>query len=508
MNKFDVVIIGSGLGGLCCGYILSKEGYNVCIVEKNRQLGGSLQIFSRGKAIFDTGIHYIGGLAPGQNLHQYFKYFDLMSKLKLKRLDMNGYDRIRFRDDDTDYFHAQGHDNFVNVLAEQFPGERNNLQRYIEKIKSTCEFFPLYSLRDDKKNIMDADFLGLNTKEVIESITKNIKLRAVLAGSNALYAGVPEKSPFYVHALVINSYIESSWKCINGGSQIAKYLAQSIKSMGGTILNYHHVSHFNLSGNEITSVEMHPERSERQKIEGKIFISNIDISKTLEMVKDGGIRHAYRSRINSLENTLSAFIINIVFNKNSFPSWNYNRYIFDTVDVWKPVHYTSADWPGGVAIFMPASAKESEFSDSLTIMAYMRYEDVKQWAQSYSVIPHNAENRGDGYEEFKQEKAEKLIDFVEKFFPGFKQNIQSYYTSTPLTYRDYIGSKDGSLYGILKDCNDPLKTYISPKTKIPNLFLTGQNLNNHGVLGVTISSVVTSAEIVGKEYLLGKIRSA
>src|SRR5262245_58340617 len=107
MNDFDVVIIGSGLGGLECGYILSKEGYKVCILEKNRQLGGNLQIFVRDRAIFDTGIHYIGGLADGQNLNRYFQYFGLMDKLKLKRMDMDGFDVISFSDQKNEYRHAQ-----------------------------------------------------------------------------------------------------------------------------------------------------------------------------------------------------------------------------------------------------------------------------------------------------------------------------------------------------------------------------------------------------------------
>ena len=47
MQKFDVVIVGSGLGGLACGTILAKEGYKVCILEKNKQIGGMLQIFVR-----------------------------------------------------------------------------------------------------------------------------------------------------------------------------------------------------------------------------------------------------------------------------------------------------------------------------------------------------------------------------------------------------------------------------------------------------------------------------
>jgi len=57
MSKYDVIIIGSGLGGLQCGYILSREGFKVCIVEKNDQIGGSLQNFVRKDCIFDVGGH-------------------------------------------------------------------------------------------------------------------------------------------------------------------------------------------------------------------------------------------------------------------------------------------------------------------------------------------------------------------------------------------------------------------------------------------------------------------
>ena len=56
MKKFDVIIVGSGLGGLECGAILSKEGFNVCVLEKNRVLGGCLQSFKRHNKVLDTGI--------------------------------------------------------------------------------------------------------------------------------------------------------------------------------------------------------------------------------------------------------------------------------------------------------------------------------------------------------------------------------------------------------------------------------------------------------------------
>src|SRR5687767_2992028 len=111
MNKYDAVIIGSGLGGLCTAYILAKHGMKVCVLEKNRQIGGSMQIYSRDKTIFETGVHYIGGLGEGQNLNSYFKYFNIMKDLKLQKLDENGFDVISFEGDDQLYPHAQGYDN-------------------------------------------------------------------------------------------------------------------------------------------------------------------------------------------------------------------------------------------------------------------------------------------------------------------------------------------------------------------------------------------------------------
>ena len=73
-EHYDIVIVGSGLGGLVSALIMAKEGYSVCVLEKNNQFGGNLQTFVRDKTIFDTGVHYIGGLSEGQNLNQYFKY--------------------------------------------------------------------------------------------------------------------------------------------------------------------------------------------------------------------------------------------------------------------------------------------------------------------------------------------------------------------------------------------------------------------------------------------------
>jgi len=127
---------------------------------------------------------------------------------------------------------------------------------------------------------------------------------------------------------------------------------------------------------------------------------------------------------------------------------------------------------------------------------------------SYRLFYFEKNERGETYEQFKSRKAEKLIDMVEEKFPGTRNAILKYYTATPLSYRDYIGNDDGSLYGILKNNNDPMKSLISSKTKIPNLFLTGQNMVLHGILGVSISALVTCSSFTDINVLMEKIKNA
>jgi all-trans-retinol 13,14-reductase len=499
MEKFDVVIIGSGLGGLECGAILSREGYRVLVLEKNKQIGGNLQIFSREKRIFDTGIHYIGGLGKGENLYRYFQFLGIMDDLKIKQLDKDGFDIVTFEGDDTEYKYGQGYDNFIEIMCGYFPEEREGILRYCDKIREVCASFPMYQLKAVDRDINHMKFLDVNARDFIATCTDNKKLQQVLAGTNVLYAGEGEKTPLYVHALVINSYIESSWRCIDGGSQIAILLSRIIRENNGKVIKHAEAKKFIFNGEHIQYVEL----ADGRRIEGKYFISNVHPSVTLDMVEEDKIRKAYRKRIHGLENSISIFIIYLVLKKESVSYFNCNYYHYIHHDVWE-VANCSNQWPTSYAVFTGASSKVEKYAEAITIMSYMRYEETKAWEKTFNMVGKES-SRGQEYEAFKQEKAERLLDEVEKKFPGIREKIVSYYTSTPLTYRDYIGTRDGSLYGISKDFKDPMRSFISPKTKIPNLLLTGQNLNMHGVLGVTIGAISTCSELLGHKNLMEKI---
>ena len=494
--KFDVVIIGSGLGGLLCGNILSREGYNVCILEKNNKLGGSLQSFGRKGCIFNTGLNYTESLDEGQILNQYFRYFGLYNKLKLRKLDENGFDVISFSDGT--YKLAMGHENYRDTLLQYFPNEKQGLTRYLKKIRNICSSISLYNLSDKPFNIFECESMSIGAADYIRSEISDYRLQNVIAGNSLMYAGHERKTPLLIHSLINNSFIESAWRIVDGSHLMINILADNITSNGGAIFRNAKAEKFITDNNSIKLVEL----TNGEQIEGKYFISNTHPEQLLSMIQSQKISSTFSYRISRLEDTIGMFTLYIVFKKNSFPYLNYNFYHYNQDNTWVVGDYDPSKWPQMYVLMPTATSKSDYYSESASVLTYMKFDEMEPWKNTFTG------KRGDDYLQFKKDKSELLLDELEKQFPGFRSCVNVYYSSTPLTWRDYTGTRAGSAFGLLKDYNRPMESIILPRTKIPNLFLTGQNTNMHGILGVTISSVITCGEILNVRHLIRQIRNA
>ena len=493
-NKYDVLIAGSGLGGLVCGYILSKNGYKVVIVEKNPQIGGCLQTFTRKGVKFDTGMHYIGSMEEGQIMHKFFKYLNLLDDVPLSKLDESGYDVISIAGEK--YKFASGFDGFVQELSQKFPQNKKDIQEYVRRIQEIANASPLYNLQEINTLVfIETDYIKTSINEFIASITDNKRLQGILAGNLPLYAGVKDKTPTYIHALINNFYIQSAYRIIGGSDMIANSLAKSIKSFGGEIRTCAEVEKFVCNEEKMTAVQL----TNGEIIEANYFISNIHPQVTMEKIQTKQIRKVYRERIANLENTISNFTLFITFKKNKTPYLNYNFYYYDNENVWSFNDYDVNLFPQSYLYMHQSVEDKAQFAESAQMIAYMHYDEVKQWENT------KVGRRGDDYEAFKEDKKQKMLNKLEESFPGINDAIESVYTSSPLTYRDYTATKEGSMYGIIRDKNFPTQTLVSQRTKIPNLFMTGQNINSHGILGVTIGAMITCAEFLGINKIIKDI---
>ena len=217
--------------------------------------------------------------------------------------------------------------------------------------------------------------------------------------------------------------------------------------------------------------------------------------------------NVYKNRIQTLENSVSTFLVHISFLDGSFEYLNHNIYQHHGSDVWDGVDYEPAAWPQTYFICTPYISKKGKYADSMSVMTYMKADEMAQWAGTFSTVAEPGK-RDEAYAHFKKEKEMQVISKLETVFPGISEKIKSVHSASPLTFRDYIGNRDGSMYGILKDSASPARTQINTRTKIPNLHLTGQNVSMHGILGVTVSAFITCFSFVDKEKLIQKVKNA
>lgn len=496
--KYDVAIVGSGLGGLLCAYILSKNGFKVAILEKHHQPGGCLQTFSRKGTSFDTGMHYIGGVDEGQELNLLLKYFGLYNNINLYKLDENGFDRIVLNG--REFKFAMGYNSFIETLAKEFPSERAALNNYVRQLQNVadCSFISTMD-RGIATKLFPPEYITTSIGDFLKSVTNNSLLQNVLAGNNPLYAGHRDKTPMYVHALVANTYISSSYRIVDGSDTITNNLMTSIRNYGGEVFLNAEATRFVVGPHKVEAVEINGE----EMLEADQFISAIHPQATLERIDDTPLlRKAFRNRIKSLENTISNFTVYIRFKKNSFKYRNYNVFYYTSENVWDSFEYSKLNWPKCFLMMNQARTPMSkEYADSAVVIAYMNFNDVRQWTNT------TVGKRGKDYHDFKKQKAEKLLQELEKAFPGINESIESYYTSSPLTYRDYTATTNGAMYGVLRDCNISSQLLVTQKTKIPNLYFTGQNINAHGMLGVAVGAIITASELVGMDKIVKQVKS-
>ncbi len=387
--KPKVIIIGAGLGGLECGYILCKHGFQVTILEQNMQIGGCLQSFMRQGIQFDTGFHYVGGLAAGEPLYEPFQYFGLLD-LPWQQMD---------------------------ACAPDEP-----------------------------------------------SLTLHL---------------TPDTPPDVIQH-IREPFCQSSWRLVGGGQLIADHLAQDIEQMGGVIRRRSKVVAIHEENKRASGVTYLIGNGLQCMQPCDYIISDIHPMALFQLLpQDTSVRNIYRKRIAALPNSFGIFTAHLRLRKGAIPYENRNIMI---TREGTNMRYLQ---PSKTEVVMLHFYPHQSAADILTPMFW---EDVKQWENTY--VGH----RGKEYKRFKEAKLNEMLDLAETQYPHLREAIEATHTSSPLTYRDYTGTYQGSAFGILKDGTE--RTMLSTHTPLPNLFLTGQNVNLHGVLGVTMTAFETCKELI------------
>lgn len=497
MYKQRVIIIGSGLGGLSCGIVLAKNGYDVTVLEQGQQLGGCLQCFTRRGARFETGMHFIGSAADGQTLDRLLQYLEVKKDILLAPLDADGYEVVSLNG--RRYRFAQGREAFIRQMTAYFPHQHEQLTRYYDLVERVAGASTLHSLKHAESDAaINTEYQLRAVNEVIDSVITDPELAKVLVGFLPLYAAEKDKTPFSTHAFIMDFYNQSAYRVVGGSDQIAASMVKTIERYGGRVLHRSKVTRIVCDETHATGVEVNG----ADVMSCDLVISDAHPMRTLELIDSKLIRPAFRSRINSIPQTVGGFSVYLEFKDDAVPYQNYNFYGYNTDTPWGCEQYDDDTWPKGYLYMHFPDQPHPQYARTGVIISYMQMQDVQRW------VGTRVGHRGADYEAFKQRKAEQLLDSVERQFPGLRASIKHYYTSTPLTYQDYTGTEGGGMYGVARDIHLGAACRVSHRTKIPNVLQTGQNINSHGILGVLVGTIVTCSELLTAERIYQQIIEA
>ncbi|MBB1551490.1 MAG: NAD(P)/FAD-dependent oxidoreductase [Prevotella sp.] len=490
------VIIGGGLGGLFTGAILSKEGFKVTVLEKNMTAGGGLQNFNRFGMKFDTGMHVIGGMHRGGNIYRICKYLGIIDKVSLKEVDNNCTDSLYFSEDKTTYCIGKGKEGFIDSLSEHFPEERDNLKKYVDAVLGLTEEVNLFHLRpsSDIFPSHSTDFFLAADAFIAKYIT-NPKLRSIVAYMNPLYGGRGDESPAYIHAIISSLYLQGTYRFIGGSDSFADLLVSVIEANGGTVNVNEGVEWVEVNNRHVDYVRS----CKGISYQADYYISAIHPCTLLKIMSENAFPKAYRTRLNSIPNSYSAFSVYIKLKPNAFPYINHSEYYMTKYDeIWnfgKP----SKAWPLGFLFMTPPEINQGKYADKALITSPMLFEDVIKWEDT------TVGKRGVDYETWKDEKTQHLLNCVEELHPGFTVCVDKINAASPLTIRDYYGTKEGSMCGFSKDYKNIPLSQVPVVTKVDNLILTGQNNSLPGFCGVPLTAINTAEAILGRNYILHRI---
>jgi all-trans-retinol 13,14-reductase len=490
LMKYDVIIIGSGLGGLQCGYILAKKGLKVCILEKNAVAGGCLQTFKRNGIRLDTGFHYVGGLDENQSLHTLFQYFHLLD-LPWKRLDGHAFDEVII--DDQRFSFANGYECFADTLSQIYPHQRQELRQYAATLQATNESLFDSLKREKREAFYNSSLFATSAWQYLQQTISDPMLRQVLAGTS-LKMELNQELPLYVFAQINSSFIQSAWRLCGGGQQIAQQLATQFEAMGGKIMLKAEVTRLIDGNGRIERVEIN--RGEDYFTTQKV-ISDVHPHVTLNLMAESAlIRPIYRRRIAQLANSFGAFTVHLQFKEGVMPYLNRNVYVYKNTLPWSQ---NTRKVNKLLIYFQPPNGQHT--TNNIDLITPVLWEEVALFADSV------LGQRPPAYQEWKEQKIQDCINLAACCIPDLKSRIAYIYASSPLSWRDYTATFCGSAYGICKDANRLAQTVLSTQTTVENLLLTGQNLNLHGILGVSMTSLLTCAQILGADTICEEVLS-
>ncbi len=504
--EYDALVIGSGMGGLTTAALLSDLGWKVCVLEQHYTAGGYTHSYERQGYEWDVGVHYIGDVGAETRTR---KMFDYLTDGQLRWAPMDDeYDRFYVGDR---VFNAMaGKTGFRDNLVRQFPAEEGAIDRYmalLSQVGRALSAFGMARVMKPWQRMLARPFLRWktpgfmyrNTYDVLSELTDDQDLIAVICGQWGDMGLPPKQSVFMVHAMIARHYLYGGFYPVGGSWKIAEYIIPKIQAAGGEVFTYANVEQILADDSEVRGVRM----SDGHEIECPVVISSAGVDNTFghllpaELVRSKG----YQLSMDKVRPSIGHLCLYIGLKGTAqelgLPKTNFWIYPHNDYD------QAVADFRSDPASAFPVvyisfpSAKDPEYLDrhpgtaTIEIVAPAPYEFFERWQGS------TWGKRGEDYEALKARLSERLLQRLYDKLPQLQGKIDYHELSTPLSTEWFSAYRHGELYGLDHTPERLQQDWLTPRTRVPGLWLTGQDILTCGVTGAMMSGLLTVIAMVG-----------
>lgn len=509
-RDYDVIIIGSGMGGLTCASILAQiAGLRVLIIEQHFKPGGYTHTFKRpGGYHWDVGVHYVGEMQHGRPAR---RLMDLVTGGPVTWEQMSDpfevfdYPGLRFKV-------RAGVERYLADLIAVFPEEEAALRLYFAELP-TMSRGPIGELilRDVGSPVLSllAQWLGrgrasrrahATTADYLTSAFRDPRLRALLASQWGDHGLPPSQSALMTHAMVASHYLDGGFYPVGGAGGIAKAALAIVRAHGGALRLRCQAEEILIENGRAVGVRV-TERTARGPIERVLRAQHI--------VSNAGAEITYRKLLADRPEAAAArreldeiapgpAHVNLFLGFKDDPRKlgfrGENLWIFDRLDhdeVFARRDELLEGRPHFAYVTFPSLKDPSARRFTGEIVAFASHDAFARWQKQPWM------DRGAEYETLKRRIAESLIAFVDERYPGYRDLIDYVEVSTPITTEHLAAHPRGVIYGVAARPERRRMECTRVRTPIPNLYQASADSLVHGILGATIGGAVAAGVVLG-----------
>jgi len=515
-DRFDVIIVGAGTGGLIAGALLTRFGKSVLVLDRHYVAGGNATVFRRKGYEFDVGIHYIGDCGPEGAVPRILRAAGVEG-VTFREMDPDGFDTLVFPD--FTFRVPKGFEAFRKRLVEHFPREAKGIARYVDALLGVRSFQELGSggflrgVRTMWQARTVLRYVNSTAASFLDSCTLDPRLRAVLTAHSGDYAEPPSRASLMMHATVTAGYLSGAYYPAGGGKTLSNRLAESIERQGGKILLRAPVTKILVEHGRAVGVEFDSHHLGRSTVRAPVVISNADLKHTfLDLIGTEFVKPKTVRRIQGYEMApaLGVAYLGIRRDLRAEGVPNTNFWIHPTYDQ-EPVYVEAkaGRFHPQPFCFMSCSSLKDPDNPRASPAGHSNLElmtvvpsQPEAWGTTVQEMADGTYEKNPIYLQTKQELADRLLSAAERVLPDLRRDVDCCEVSSPMTHTRFTGSSGGTSYGIALIPKQFLFHRPGPATEIGGLYICGASaMAGHGIPGAVWSGVLAASRIVGNGVL-------